>query len=289
LDTLVDVVLATHARPHTIGYAIASVLAQTEPRFALHVVGDGCDERTAAMVAAVGDPRVRFLRFPKAPGFGYANRNVVLERVRSPFVAYMTDDDLWFPDHLESALFALGERRLDLVAFRSGQVRPPDQPDPHFFAFDWSFGPFSRFLRHWFMGAVGSVHRRSVFETVGYWNDALFRFGDREFYNRVRVSALPSAYLDHITVLRFYAQHWDGLYARVNEPPQKRYLPRVLDPAWTAAFRASARAGGRGLAVRRRQAADFAAFAVRSGPRFVRFGWQRMRWPVVQPRPASEA
>ncbi len=289
MQTLVDVVLATHARPHTIGYAIASVLAQTEARFTLHVVGDGCDDATAAVVTAVGDPRVRFHRFAKAPGFGYANRNAVLERVRSPFVAYMTDDDLWFPDHLQSALGALEGRGLDLVAFRSGQVRHPDEPDPHFFAFDWRLGPFSTFLRHWFMGAVGSVHRRSVFSAVGYWNDALVRFGDREFYNRVRVSALRSAYLDHVTVLRFYAQHWDRLYAREAEPPQKRYLARVLDPAWTSSFRARARTGGRGLAVRRRQAADFSAFALRSGPKFLRFGWQRRRWPVPQPRPASEA
>lgn len=289
MEAQVDVILPTHARPHTLPWAIRSVLAQAEPRLALHVVGDGCGEDTVAAVAAFHDPRIRFHRFPKARGFGYANRNAVLESVRAPYVAYMTDDDLWFPDHLSRAVREMEDRRLDLVAFRSGQVRFPDAPDPRFFAFDWRLPPLSTFLRNWFMGSVGSVHRRSVFGVVGYWNDALFRFGDREFYNRVRASPLPSAYLDHITVLRFYAQRWDPLYARMSEPPQKRYLDRVLDPAWTASFRAAARPGPRAWSVRRGQLSDFAAFAWRSGPKFARFGWQQLRSPAPQGRPTRDA
>lgn len=289
MPPLVDVVLPTHARPHTIAWAIASVLGQSEARLALHVIGDGCDDATEAAVRAAADARVSFSRFPKAMGFGYANRNLVLARTRAPYVAYMSDDDLWFPDHLESALGALGRRRLDLVALRSGQVRFPDQPDPFFFAFDWRVPVLSPFLRRWFMGAVNCVHRRSVFDTVGYWNDGLFRFGDREFYNRVRASALPSAYLEHVTVLRFYAQHWDPRYARVAEPPQKRYLEKLRDPAWVEGFRAAARGRTRPAAVRGWQLGDFTRFALRSGPKFVRFGWQRLRSAPPQPTPASDA
>ena len=69
----VDVILPTHARPHTIRYAIAAVLQQTYPHLVLHVVGDGCDDATAALVEGIRDPRVRFHRFPKAFGYGYAN------------------------------------------------------------------------------------------------------------------------------------------------------------------------------------------------------------------------
>lgn len=44
----------------------------------------------------------------------------------------MSDDDLSFPDRLESAAQVLGEGT-DLVAFRSCPVRPPASPDPLFF------------------------------------------------------------------------------------------------------------------------------------------------------------
>ena len=276
----VDVILPTHRRPHTIAFSIASALAQTHGDFTLHVVGDGCDAETERVVRSFGDPRVRFHRFPKAMGFGYAHRNAVLRESHAPFVAYITDDDLWFPDHLERGLAELADDpALGLVAFRSIQVRFPDVLDPFFFAYDWRLGPVSRWLRNWFMGSVGCVHRRSVFDLVGYWNDQLFRFGDREFYNRVRVSSVRSRYVDGVTVLRFYAQHWDGKYDRLPEPPQKEWLPRLRDPEWREAVRRTLAGGARGWPVRRRQAADFFAFGARSGPRFARFLYQTLTTP----------
>jgi glycosyltransferase involved in cell wall biosynthesis len=274
----VDVVLPTYRRPHTIGLAIASVLRQTHRSFTLHVVGDGCSAETEAVVRAFDDARVRFRRFPKAAGFGYVHRNVVLKECDAPYVAYMTDDDLWFPDHLERAIGVLSREGLGLVAFRSIQVRYPAVLDPYFFAFDWRLGPPSRWLRHWFMGSVNCVHRRDVFRQVGYWNDRLFRFGDREFYNRVRTSAVPSRYLERVTVLRFYAQHWDGRYAPTGPPPQREYLETIQDPAWREAVHAALGAQ-RDWSVRRRQAADFFAFALRSGPKFARFWYEKLRSP----------
>lgn len=268
-------VLATHCRPHTVGFAIRSVLEQSHGALLLHVVGDGCDEATEQVVRAVVDPRVRFRRFPKARGFGYANRNVVLRETSAPFVAYMTDDDLWFPDHLERGLRELSEGPLDLVALRPVAVQYPDTLDPHFFAFDWASPFATRFLRSWFMGAVNCIHRRSVFDTLGYWNDQLFRFGDREFYNRVRLSGLPTRYVAHVTLVRFYARHWDSRYQTAVAPPQQRYLEKVRDPRWRGEVRVLATQLGRGPAVRLRQWRDFLSFAFHSGPKFVRFLWER--------------
>jgi glycosyltransferase involved in cell wall biosynthesis len=279
----VDIVLPTFARPHTVAYAIRSVLAQTHGDFTLQVVGDGCDDATEAIVRAERDPRVRFQRFPKAMGFGYVHRNRVLARADAPFVAYMTDDDLWFPDHLERGLAQLEERGLGLVAFRSIQVKHPDVLDPYFFAFDWRLLGAGRFLRHWFMGAVGCIHRRSVFDAVGYWDDHLFRFGDRDFYNRVRVSEVPSAYVPHPTVLRFYAQHWDPRYVEGALPPQAAYLQKLQDASWRQQVYDALAEPARSWAVRRRQARDFLAFGIRSGPKFARFWWQKLGSPA---RPA---
>jgi glycosyltransferase involved in cell wall biosynthesis len=270
-----DVLLPTHRRPHTLPHAIAGVLAQTHADFTLHVIGDGCSDATEAVVRSFEDPRVRWHRFPKAYGFGYENRNKVLAQTNAPYIAYMTDDDLWFPDHLERGLAELRERKLDLVAFRSVHVQFPDLFDPHFFAFDWRLAGAGVWLRNWFMGSVSCLHRRSVFDVVGYWNDKLVRFGDREFYNRVRTSPAPSAYVDYPTVLRFYAQHWDTRYHPADEPPQKRYFARLRDPQWQREIATACSSGKRGARVRARQWQDFMEFGMRSGPRFVRFWWQK--------------
>ena len=268
--TLFDVILPTRSRPHTIAFAIDSVLRQTVADFTLEVVGDGCDDETERVVLGADDPRVRFSRFPKGMGFGYAHRNTVLRRGRSPYVAYMTDDDLLFPDHLERALSALERPGPSLAAFRAAQVRFPDDLDPNFFAFDWKLGRLSRFLRDWFIGSANLVHRRSLFDRVGYWDENLSRFGDREFYNRAR-RAGESVYFDEVTLLRFFALQWDRRYASLPEPPQARYARLMRDAEWRRQVRLRAVRGPRGIRLRAEQARDFAAFAWRSGPKFLRF------------------
>jgi glycosyltransferase involved in cell wall biosynthesis len=267
----IDVILPTHARPHTIRYSIAAVLRQTYPYLTLHVVGDGCDDETARIVRSIDDPRVVFHPFPKAPGYGYANRNTVLRSLRGDYVAYASDDDLWFPDRIEYSLAAIRRESLDLIATPSVHVRSSGEIDPHFFAFDWQLPVLTSFLHNWFLGATTIVHHRSVFDTVGYWNEDLARFGDRELQARWRKSSLVGAYHRHPTTVRFYAQDWHHLYAGLAEPPQARFLELLADPEWCRALRKEASPGRRSLGTRRRQWLDMLRFARKSGPKFVKF------------------
>lgn len=103
------VLMPTHYRPDVIGFAIHSVLAQTEPDFELLIVGDGVGDETRGAVAQFTDPRIRFFDLPKAPGFGYANRNTVLGQSRGELIAFCADDDVLFPDHLERLGAALAD------------------------------------------------------------------------------------------------------------------------------------------------------------------------------------
>jgi glycosyltransferase involved in cell wall biosynthesis len=99
---LFTVLMPTHQRPDVIGHAIRSVLAQTERSFELLVVGDGAVHGTEEAVGAFSkDPRVKWLDFPKAYGFGYANRNRALRLARGRLIAFAADDDLMLRDHLE--------------------------------------------------------------------------------------------------------------------------------------------------------------------------------------------
>jgi glycosyltransferase involved in cell wall biosynthesis len=275
--TLFDVVLPTWSRAHTVGFAIESVLRQTEPDFLLRVVGDGCGEETERVVAGFDDPRVTLARFPKGPGFGYGNRNAILRTSTSRYIAYMTDDDLMLPNHLALAREALEESRRGLVAFRCVQVRSPDDLDPFFFPFDWTVPVLGRFLRNWFVGSANLAHRRDLFDRIGYWDASLERFGDREFYRRARLAG-EATYREDVTLVRFFAAEWDARYSELSEPPQKRWLERVGSPEFAAALR-SRIAGRRGSRVRLAQTRDFFRFAARSGPKFARFAVRR-RAPV---------
>jgi hypothetical protein len=192
-------------------------------------------------------------------------------------IAYMTDDDLLFPDHLERGWSAIEAENLGLVALESAQVRFPDDLDLHFFAFDWKLAALSRFLKRWFIGSANLVHRRSLFDRIGFWDSELVRFGDREFYQRACDSRERTAFLPGVTLLRFFAAQWDGKYGLLERPPQARYLERLGDPEWRRQVRQRAALPERPLAERIAQGRDFLSFALRSGPKFARHLAHRSR------------
>lgn len=247
---------------------MASVLAQGHRELTLHVVADGVGPETLKILRRCDDPRLQVHEFPKGRGIAYAHRNVVLRAACAPYVAYMTDDDLWFPDHLERAVHELESGPHGLVAMRACHVKPPGRLDPYFFSFDWGRKRRSTLLRNWFMGSVECVHRREVFESVGYWNGDLYRFGDREFFNRVRTRGPGARYVDEVTVLRFYARHWDRRYGL--RPPQADFLERIADTAFREQVRSAATTGRRGLSVRLEQWKDLLGFGLGQAPRFLR-------------------
>ena len=98
---LFSILMPTHDGLDTIFHAIQSVLDQTIGDFELFIdVGDGCATGTEGAVADFNDPRIKYFDFPKAPYFGYANRNAALRHSSGKFIAFAADDDLLLTDHL---------------------------------------------------------------------------------------------------------------------------------------------------------------------------------------------
>ncbi|WP_405731331.1 glycosyltransferase family 2 protein [Streptomyces sp. NBC_01537] len=99
---LVATVIATHRRPDALRAAVRSALAQTVRDQIVIVVDDG-----AGLPELPDDPRLFAVSLAHNTGVAGLVRNVGIRLTRSRYVAFLDDDNLWEPDHLEQALAVL--------------------------------------------------------------------------------------------------------------------------------------------------------------------------------------
>jgi glycosyltransferase involved in cell wall biosynthesis len=105
-DRRVTIAIPTYNRAGLIGETIKSVLSQTYQDFDLLVSDDASTDNTREVVASFNDPRIRYYHHESNIGLA-RNYQFVLQEPKTEFVSYLSDDDLYCPDHLETALHAL--------------------------------------------------------------------------------------------------------------------------------------------------------------------------------------
>lgn len=96
------VIIPTHDHPSTLDLAIASVLDQSSASLELVVIGDGVGDDTRSVIAAIDDPRLRFIDAPKSSSRAELVRHRVLMDAGSDYVCYLGDDDLMLRDHVDT-------------------------------------------------------------------------------------------------------------------------------------------------------------------------------------------
>ncbi len=101
----VSVLLPTCDRPDFLPEAVTSVLAQTYHNLELLVVQDGGVD-VAPLLAAFKDPRITLLPHSQRRGKAAA-LNRALRQAKGTYIAYLDDDDIWYPEHLATLMRAL--------------------------------------------------------------------------------------------------------------------------------------------------------------------------------------
>jgi glycosyltransferase involved in cell wall biosynthesis len=102
----VTVFIPTYNRAGLLPHAVAGVLAQTYDDFELIVSDNASTDGTPDAVASFDDPRLRYVRQEKNLGL-LGNYNWFLNQVESDYALILPDDDLVYPELLESAVAEL--------------------------------------------------------------------------------------------------------------------------------------------------------------------------------------
>lgn len=181
---LFSVLMPTHNRSTVLAAAIRSVLSQNEPSFELLVVGDGCTDDSADVVAGFQDSRIRWFDFPKGEGFGYANRNRALLEARGALVAFAAHDDLYLPDHLHRMGTLFHDPSIHWAYSRPCWIRDDGLCIPYFGNLN-SPAEAARFRKRNFIPASCIIYRRSLHDAVGLWPVDVEVAGDWVFWRRM--------------------------------------------------------------------------------------------------------
>jgi len=110
----ISVIISTYNREKLLQRAIDSVLAQTFKDFEIIVVDDHSDKPPNIKLPE-GEDRLIAMRLPYNTGYAVKPRNVGIMIARGDYIAYLDDDNVYLPNHLEVLYEAITKHRADVV------------------------------------------------------------------------------------------------------------------------------------------------------------------------------
>ncbi|MFB9903492.1 glycosyltransferase family 2 protein [Allokutzneria oryzae] len=147
MEPVVSVVIPTKNRPGPLASALESVAAQTltDPgsahRIEVIVVNDG-GTGVGDVVKESGLDNVKLIESPDSHGHSAA-RNTGIDAAEGQYIAFLDDDDLYLPEHLETALSTMRATGADLVyahcRISDRRVEPGEVPARTEHAFDVAY------------------------------------------------------------------------------------------------------------------------------------------------------
>jgi GT2 family glycosyltransferase len=216
----VTVIIATYNWSTVLPYAIESVLNQTMRDYELLVIGDGCTDDSEQVVAAIKDPRVRWINLPANTGHQAGPNNRGIEEARGEFVAYLGHDDLWLRHHLQCMTDKLDETGAGVAHSLLAQVLPgqdigmPVMPMPE----HGMGGPPSC-----------TMYRRSVTEKIGRWKNyrELNVAPETDLFRRAQAAGFHVTFVPRLTAIKFPASQRKDVYRDRPSHEQATWLARI--------------------------------------------------------------
>jgi len=198
----ISVIIPTYNRPEYLHESVHSVLDQTYKDFEIIVVNDGGSAIAKDILQNLNSPRIRYLMIEHAGPS--AAKNAGLSRAGGELVAYLDDDDLYYPDHLETLASFFDQNTDAQIAYTQWLRCVQELKDNRWETVEKKTSPSepfekSKLIESNFLATSCIMHRRKLIEEVGAFNEALAATEDWEWYLRV-AEKYPFYFIDRLTI-----------------------------------------------------------------------------------------
>lgn len=183
----VSVTMATYNRTEQIKESIQSVLNQTFQDFELIVINDGGTDEVKDIVDSFKSSKIKYHKLSENRGLSCA-RNEGILRAEGKYIAYLDDDDIYYPDCLETLVQALDENTCKFVYLNTKAVIG-EYEDGEFkplctrFLWDKEFNKDDLLLGN-YISVLSIMHHKSIFNEVGLFDESIPTSMDWEMWIR---------------------------------------------------------------------------------------------------------
>jgi glycosyltransferase involved in cell wall biosynthesis len=236
---LISIIIATYNASYVLKYAIQSVLDSSYENFELLVIGDCCTDDTEECVKSFEDERVHFFNLEKNSGQQATPNNVGLKKARGKYIAFLNQDDLFFPNHLDLCLNFIQSTDHQIVCVPYLSIPPCSDEslksgdfDVHLFGFraNGEYTPVN------FHVASSWFFEKSILETVGYWKteQMTYETPSQEWLFRAWEKGISIGFLKKITLLVLFTGKRKNFYQKQNSFEHDFFYSRLQDPLFVS-------------------------------------------------------
>lgn len=199
---LLSAIVRTYDRPQLLVRALDSLAAQTYRDLEAVVVNDAGPNVADLLARYEGRLAIRYVHRPRNGGL-VAAVNDGVRAARGTYVGYLDDDDLWYPDHAARLVDVLertgaGVAYANCVAEYADVVGGALVPREYAIFTDRDFEK-DAYLYDNLATVHSHVHRRSLFDRFGMFDEAMGAADDWEMWLRMS-REIDFVHLDRVTV-----------------------------------------------------------------------------------------
>jgi glycosyltransferase involved in cell wall biosynthesis len=191
--TLFSIIIPLYNKERHIENAIQSILKQTITDYEIIVVNDGCTDKSKDIISKYVSEKIRIIDHIQNKGLSAA-RNTGVKNATSDYITFLDADDLWKPNYLQTIknlIYSYPEAHI--FATNYDEVYPKTTHKPHNGSedlpvnFNGLIDFFKINLKQGIYTPSSVCWHKSVFETVGYFDEGITFSEDLDFNIRANL------------------------------------------------------------------------------------------------------